>query len=791
MEPKNLVLFSDGTGNSAGKLFKTNVWRVYQALDLTDPLPLTIPRQFAYYDDGVGTSTFKPLAIAGGAFGVGLGRNVIDLYVFLCRTYQPGDRIYAFGFSRGAFTIRVLIGLVMTQGLLRYSGCEEDLQRWARAAYRAYRREKFPGNFLVQAMRWGRDLVLNAKHHLRRSTSFAKAERIGLPGTPEAIHIEFLGLWDTVDAYGLPIDQLTKAIDRFIWPLNMRSYVLDSRVKCARHALSLDDERRSFYPRLWTEDKEPANSASHISGKRICQVWFAGVHSNVGGGYPDDSLSLVPLQWIMDEADRCNLRFKNEIRDQFRALSDENGPLYDSRKGLGCYYAYNPRRMEWVNHRDHVNIVRGKVHESVLRRIRVDPDGYAPIVLPEDFDVVCLNGQIVPVNDYMDALAQSNAGTNSAAPPTPWFAGYTLAREQVFNSVWWRRIAYYLTLFVSLTLFAMPAWAPGEGVCRSDFCFLASPLKLLDTFIPSFATAWTNSFVSSPHIFLPLLVVLWRCFRLSKHLDLQISDRMRRIWYAIAPLKPTAVYKMKPAPRPSRGSEWIKRLRSADAGRAFVKCLTHRLLPFVFVLAIFAYAAITLNQVVFAGRSSSGLVCSPSSAAGSWFSPKELCHDTQTPVQAGKLYQITLEIPAGSGWYDDTIPAGPSGFTCALPWYKALGFSALVPARRNLTQAWFQPMAKIGDNGNDVFAIDGNSVEPSELKPCLSERPQAALPCPPDAASLGQMEMTRMRFLARSSGPLYVYVNDVVGVPFSEDFFYNNNRGCARVTVTPMNTSGR
>src|SRR5512138_3487987 len=118
--PKNLVLFSDGTGNSARKLFKTNVWRVYQAVDLADPQDPKQPRQFAFYDDGVGTSSFKPLAVLGGAFGVGLARNIVDLYIFLCRMYEPGDRIFAFGFSRGAFTIRVLIGLVMTEGLLRY-----------------------------------------------------------------------------------------------------------------------------------------------------------------------------------------------------------------------------------------------------------------------------------------------------------------------------------------------------------------------------------------------------------------------------------------------------------------------------------------------------------------------------------------------------------------------------------------------------------------------------------------------------------------------------------------------
>src|SRR5450432_2889341 len=106
---RNIVLLSDGTGNSAGKLFKTNVWRMYQALDLSSP------GQLAHYDDGVGTSSFKPLAIVGGAFGWGLKRNLIDLYISLCRNYVDGDQIYGFGFSRGAFTIRVLIKFVLEQ----------------------------------------------------------------------------------------------------------------------------------------------------------------------------------------------------------------------------------------------------------------------------------------------------------------------------------------------------------------------------------------------------------------------------------------------------------------------------------------------------------------------------------------------------------------------------------------------------------------------------------------------------------------------------------------------------
>ncbi len=139
MPNKTIVLLADGTGNSAAKLFKTNVWRLYRALDQSDPPPAGERRQIAYYNDGVGTSTFKPLAILGGVFGIGLKRNVLEIYAFLCRNYEPGDRIYAYGFSRGAFTVRVLAGLVITQGVLRCA-TELDLKRYAADAYRNYRR---------------------------------------------------------------------------------------------------------------------------------------------------------------------------------------------------------------------------------------------------------------------------------------------------------------------------------------------------------------------------------------------------------------------------------------------------------------------------------------------------------------------------------------------------------------------------------------------------------------------------------------------------------------------------
>src|SRR5947209_14744839 len=123
---RKIIVLSDGTGNSSAAVWRTNVWRTFEAIDLSSS------DQVAFYDDGVGTSSFKPLAMLGGAFGYGLKRNVIDIYKFICRNYRDDDdEIFGFGFSRGAFTIRVVAGLILDQGLVRATN-ETDLDRLAR-----------------------------------------------------------------------------------------------------------------------------------------------------------------------------------------------------------------------------------------------------------------------------------------------------------------------------------------------------------------------------------------------------------------------------------------------------------------------------------------------------------------------------------------------------------------------------------------------------------------------------------------------------------------------------------
>jgi uncharacterized protein (DUF2235 family) len=321
---RNIVLLSDGTGNSRGKLFRTNVWRVYEALDLADPANPELPRQFTFYDDGVGNSSFKPLAVLGGALGYGLARNVRDLYAFLCRMYQPGDRIYAFGFSRGAFTIRVLVGLISNQGIVRYTGHEAELLRLVKAAYRAYRRRYTLKINYIGPLRDLRDAVLSGWARLRDKKPYAQASADNFTEVP----IEFVGLWDTVAAYGMQVDELSVVFDAVVWPTQMPDARLSPSVKRAVHALALDDERNTFHPKLWQHEPDST---------RISQVWFAGVHSDVGGGYPDQGLSHVSLDWVMNAA--AHSRFVDRVQTN-SALSDEA----DERLApwSAGYYRYNP-----------------------------------------------------------------------------------------------------------------------------------------------------------------------------------------------------------------------------------------------------------------------------------------------------------------------------------------------------------------------------------------------------------------------------------------------------------------
>ena len=271
-------------------------------------------------------------------------------------------------------------------------------------------------------------------------------------------HIAFLGLWDTVAAYGLPVDEMTRGVSRYLWPLELPDRQLNPLVRKACHALSLDDERTTFHPLLWDESPETvATGTRGTDSERITQVWFAGVHSNVGGGYPDDSLAHVSLTWILSEAKRRGLTLKEAPGadpDAFKRVcstQDKDGRIYNSRNGLGGYYRYGPRSVAALSDtrysddkRDCVKIATPKIHESVFARIAVDAHLYAPVGLPPAYEILTYDEKIVSPDKVGYETSKAARGREKTQ------------EHVVGSSIWRRRIIYFLTVIASVYLLAYP-----------------------------------------------------------------------------------------------------------------------------------------------------------------------------------------------------------------------------------------------------------------------------------------------------------------------------------------------
>ncbi len=235
-----------------------------------------------YYGWGVGTGPLLD-RLSGGVMGAGLDHNVRQAYRFLSASYRPGDQIFMFGFSRGAFTARSLCGYLQTVGLLRPEQCTEENEE---RAWRLYRTD--PGDRLAGERTW-----FNAPNEL----GFARVH------DPRYMRVRMLGVYDTVGALGIP-EMPFRRLNRAKYAFH--DTAVSSLVDIRLHALSIDDPRRAFAPTVWTKPKfkllEPDKSPTE-------QVWFAGAHSDVGGGYVNwaahnKGLSFVPLAWMMQRTNR-------------------------------------------------------------------------------------------------------------------------------------------------------------------------------------------------------------------------------------------------------------------------------------------------------------------------------------------------------------------------------------------------------------------------------------------------------------------------------------------------------
>ncbi|MGW5640279.1 DUF2235 domain-containing protein, partial [Streptomyces sp. NPDC003832] len=297
---KRLVVCCDGTWNFADQPSKTNVAKV--ALSLR-PGTAAAKEQRVYYHSGVGTHRRE--RVRGGAFGVGLSRNVVDAYRFLVETYEPDDELFLFGFSRGAFTARSLAGLIRNGGILRRDHADRIPQAWA-----LYRDRIEQPN--------GAAATLFRRSYARET------------------EIRFIGVWDTVGSLGIP----------YAGRLNRRwafhNTELSSWVKAAFHALAVDEQRSAFRPTLWHQQPGAAQQ-----GQELKQVWFAGVHCDVGGSYKETGLSDITLLWMVDQARRYGLEFdldalseagpkvmRPEESTDFRVRPDSSGLLHSSRTGM-------------------------------------------------------------------------------------------------------------------------------------------------------------------------------------------------------------------------------------------------------------------------------------------------------------------------------------------------------------------------------------------------------------------------------------------------------------------------
>ena len=569
---RNLIVLSDGTGNSASKPFKTNVWRLYQAITLTDG------SQLAAFGDGVGTSSIKILRVLGLALGVGVKRNVLNLYKFLCRNYEDGSRIWAFGFSRGAFTVRVLAGLIHYQGLVTFES-EAELNRNALAAYRAYRRQAFATMIpWVVIGRYFRDRLISLWNLMTGSRSYETVKKDTADRGRDRINVHFLGVWDTVVAYGLPVDELTQAVDKWVWPMKFRDDSLLPNVQYARQALSLDDERRTFHPIPWNEAKLKGTKEGN-QPDRLEQVWFAGAHSDVGGGYPDDGLSYVPLCWMLQEAADQGLRLEPSVFDSYIALAAPTGRIYDSRSGFGVFWRYQPRDAQLLMGEGITPIVHG----SVMMRMTCGSDGYAPISLPERLDVLPPHGapvafEAAAVKEALAAVEEALAEDNSGRKPlsederracqmrhrvltaVDELVTAAIAQPQrtdifmlVLDTVWWRRVVYFVSLFLVLVVAVFPLVAQYlriEGVTDHLNDRAGGPvgwtLGLIKGFLPGLAEPWLTALVRNPAGAVLVVVALFASLGFSGFLRKRICDRARGAWNVRTRVRGVAVDRLRP-----------------------------------------------------------------------------------------------------------------------------------------------------------------------------------------------------------------------------------------------------
>ncbi len=327
---KRLIVCSDGTWGTlegpGGSIFaQSNVAKIALAIR---PRGQDDTPQIVFYDPGVGTGNLLD-KFSGGIFGVGLSENVKDAYRFLMHNYEGGDEVYFFGFSRGAYTVRSVAGLIRKCGLLH-----KQHARLLDCAYDLYRKRDGPK-----------------------------------PDTPEAIgfrglysrdieHIKFVGVWDTVGALGIPIDLPFRVFSKGLYEFH--DVTPTRRIEYAYQALAIDEKRGPFEPTLWEQSPE-----AEAVGQVLEQAWFAGEHMDVGGGWQAAGLSDFALRWMVEKASATGLAFEDEAVSAM--CPDEFATEHDS---FIPPFSFLPPYVRPIGKGYQANEA---VHPAVLERYRRNP----------------------------------------------------------------------------------------------------------------------------------------------------------------------------------------------------------------------------------------------------------------------------------------------------------------------------------------------------------------------------------------------------------------------------------
>lgn len=389
---KRIAFCFDGTWNEIDSTYPTNVTRIAQSISPRDAQGVS---QVVHYDEGVGTSLTEKWS--GGMLGHGLAQNIIEAYHFLVLNYEPGDEIYVFGFSRGAYTARSFVGLIRNCGIISRRSLYD-----IRSAVELYR---------------NRDKDASPNSEAARQFRFKHCPHLCLPGDSEwrcaadpkwqpagvtELGVKYVGVWDTVGALGVP-NHLKLLSTIFNRKYGFHDTNLSSVVGRARHAVSADERRKTFEPALWTNltDLNAGNEAA----PRYEQLIFPGTHSGVGGGGPVRGLSDIALEWIFLGAREEGLAFDMDNAspvyamqpDHRAALFNENAKtkwsIKDRIVGIG------------LADRTFKNIDVRSLHISIARRMQepathlAEGHEYRPPSLSDFWDALLKWKTVAPVHD--------------------------------------------------------------------------------------------------------------------------------------------------------------------------------------------------------------------------------------------------------------------------------------------------------------------------------------------------------------------------------------------------------